>query len=115
MKDNIKFLSKPVRIFGYFGKIFDKDLQFKFSPGNIRNLRFALWILRRLNFKETDPDKFKGKATVERFGDRGKLGERVSMGELTVERGCGWYRRKAVMASELESGQGEMGKETSWY
>ena len=84
MKDNIKFLSKPVRICGYFGKIFDKDLQFKFSPGNIRNLRFALWILRRLNFKETDPDKFKGKATVERFGDRGKLGERVSMGELTV-------------------------------
>ena len=84
LKHSIQLLNKPGRTFGYFGKIFDKDVQFKFSPGNIRNLRFALWILRRLNFKETDPDKFKGKATVERFGDRGKLGERVSMGELTV-------------------------------
>ena len=67
LKDCIKFLSKSVKIFGYFGKIFDCGSQFSFSPGNIRNSGFSLWILRRLNFKGTGSDKFRGKRSGEGF------------------------------------------------
>ena len=41
MNDYIKLLTKPVRIFGYFGKIFDYGSQFSFSSGNIKNKAFA--------------------------------------------------------------------------
>ena len=37
MKVYIKFLSKFVRIFSYFGKIFDYGLKFSFILVNIRN------------------------------------------------------------------------------
>ena len=33
----IEFLSKSVRIFGYFAKIFDYGSHFSFSPGSLRN------------------------------------------------------------------------------
>ena len=46
LNDYAKFLSKSVRIFGYFGNIFDYSSQLSFSPGHIRNEGFNFWILR---------------------------------------------------------------------
>ena len=37
LNDSAAFLSKSVKIFGYFGKVFDYGLQFSFSRGSIRN------------------------------------------------------------------------------
>ena len=37
LNDSVKFLSKSVKIFDYFGKIFGYGSQFSFGPGNIRN------------------------------------------------------------------------------
>lgn len=53
----IKFLSKSVRIFGYFGKIFDYDSKLSFNAGNIRNYGFSFWFLGRLTFKGIGSDK----------------------------------------------------------
>ena len=84
LKDYIKFLRKSVRIFSYFGKIFDCGSLFNFSPGNIRNEGFSLWIFRRLNFKRTGSGKFRGKGSGESFREKGKFGERTSIGVLRV-------------------------------
>ena len=35
LNNNVKFFTEFVRIFGYFGKIFDYGSQFIFSSGNI--------------------------------------------------------------------------------
>lgn len=37
LNDYVKFLSKSMRIFIYFGKVFDYGLPFRFSSGNIKN------------------------------------------------------------------------------
>ena len=84
LKNYIKFLSKSVKIFSYFGKILDYGLQFIFSPGNIRNSGFNLWVLRRLNFKGTGSGKFRGKGSGECFKEIGQFSERINMGELRV-------------------------------
>ena len=73
-----------MKIFSYFGKIFDYDLQFTFSPGNIRNSGFSLWVLRRLNVKGTGSDKFRGKGSGECFKEIRLFSERINMGELRV-------------------------------
>ena len=36
----------------YFGKMFDYGSQFSFSPVNLRNEGFSLWVLRTLILKE---------------------------------------------------------------
>ena len=45
--------------------------QFSFSPGNIRNSGFSLWLLRRLNFKGAGFDKFRGKGNGDDFRGKG--------------------------------------------
>ena len=74
--------SAHLRIFGYFGKVFDYGSQFSLSPGSLRV--FSLWILRRLNFKRIGSDKFRGKGSGESFKETGKFGERICMGELKM-------------------------------
>ena len=45
--------SANVRNFlSYFGKMFDYGSQFSFSPVNLRNEGFSLWVLRTLILKE---------------------------------------------------------------
>ena len=82
LNDYITFLSTSMNIFGYFRKIFGYGSQFSFSPGNIRNSGFSLWILRGFNSKGANPGKCREKGRGKSFRKRGKLGERIGMGEL---------------------------------
>ena len=63
LKNYIKFLSKSVKIFSYFGKIFDYG-----------SLKF--WILRKL--KGMGSDKFRGEGSRESLRKKWKIGERLA-------------------------------------
>ena len=84
VNDYIQLLSKSVRMFDYFGKIFDYNPQFSYSPWNIRNSRFSLWILRRPDFK---------RIRLEEKG-MGKFSEKISKGELRVYKRCGQCKKE---------------------
>ena len=71
--DCIKCLSKSVRPFSYFGETFDCVLELSFSPGSLRNEGLSLWSLRRLNFKGTASEKFRGKGRGRVSENRGGL------------------------------------------
>ena len=62
-----------MKIFSYFGEIFDYGSQFSFSPGNIRNKGFSFWNLRRLMFKGIRSDKFRGIGSGKNFREKGKF------------------------------------------
>lgn len=65
-----------------------------------RNERFSLWILKRLNFKGTGSDQFRGKGSGKNFREKGKLGKRISLGGAEgVEEGQAAEkgRRKTVL------------------
>ena len=51
--DYIELLGKSVRIFDYFGRIFDGGLQFNFSPGNIRIYESSFWIISSVQFSHS--------------------------------------------------------------
>ena len=46
---------------------------------------FSIWILRRLNFKGIASDRLRGRGKEERFREREKFGERVSVGQQSLE------------------------------
>lgn len=56
--------------------------------------KISLWILRRLYFKGTGSDKFRGKERVRLLREKGNFAERISMGEWECRGGIGSRERK---------------------
>lgn len=73
-----------------FGKNNDYGSQFSFSPVNLRNEGFSLWVLRTLIFEGTEFYKFRGKGNGESFRESRKLAGSISVVNLRVLQ---WYRK----------------------